>query len=203
MRLMCYMVIKRLLDLVLSALFIIALLPVFLLIALLVKVTSPGPVFFRQQRLGQRGRVFTMLKFRSMVDKAETMGTGLFSYADDPRITPVGRFIRRMSLDEIPQFLNVFAGSMSIVGPRPAVTYELGDYAVLPAATLIRFEMKPGITGLAQVSGRNDLSWDDKIVLDTRYIRQFAKWGPLLDLLILARTPLVVLAMSNTIERKR
>lgn len=193
---------KRILDIIGSFALVFLLAPLYLVIALIVKATSPGPVFFVQERLGKEGRIFRMIKFRSMVSNAEKTGTGLFSYSGDPRITHVGATLRRTSLDEIPQFFNVLVGSMSLVGPRPAVTYELGDFATLPPHILARFAVKPGITGLAQVCGRNDLSWDEKIKYDTRYIALYRKWGPLVDVAILLKTVVIVLSMSKTIEGK-
>ena len=183
-----------------SATILILGLPIFVLVALLVKTTSPGPIFFVQERLGINGSVFKLFKFRTMIENAEKMGTGLFSYEDDPRITRVGNFLRNSSLDELPQLINVFLGDMSLVGPRPAVTYELGEYSELPARAKIRFRVKPGITGLAQVSGRNDLNWDQKIKLDNRYIALRRKMGIFLDLKILFQTVWIVLRRDNTIE---
>ena len=194
---------KRLFD-ILGALIGLALFaPVFLVAAVLIRMTSPGPVFFAQDRLGKDGRVFRMLKFRTMVDNAEQMGTGLFSYADDPRVTRVGHYLRIASLDEIPQFLNVLGGSMSIVGPRPPVTYELGDYRDFTPTMKVRFQVKPGITGLAQVSGRNDLDWDGKIRFDNIYVEKFRRWGVLYDLWIILRTIWVVVSARSTIETRR
>ena len=193
---------KRVLDICGAAFFLIVLSPVLIVIAVLIKIGSPGPVFFVQNRLGKGGAVFRMLKFRTMVENAEQMGTGLFSYADDPRVTWVGHYLRMTSLDELPQFLNVLGGSMSIVGPRPPVTYELGDYRDFTDHMKIRFQVKPGITGLAQVSGRNDLNWDQKMIYDNRYVERFRKWGVLYDLKILVLTVWVVLSFSNIIERR-
>ena len=173
-----------------------------LLIAIAIKLDSKGPVFFVQGRLGKDTRVFQMYKFRSMVVGAERQGTGLFSYTDDDRITRVGHFIRMASLDELPQFFNILNGSMSLVGPRPPVTYELGDVADFTPEMLVRFQVKPGVTGLAQVSGRNDLDWDQKIVHDNQYVAEYAKWGVLLDLRILAQTVWVVLSRKSTIEQR-
>lgn len=173
-----------------------------IIIAILIKLDSNGPVFFLQGRLGKGGHIFTMYKFRSMIEDAEHMGTGLFSYENDNRITRVGHFIRKASLDELPQFINILNGSMSLVGPRPPVTYELGDYKDFSDHMKIRFKVKPGVTGLAQISGRNDLNWDKKIEYDNRYVDIFDRWDILLDLKILLQTIWVVLARKNTIEQE-
>ena len=194
---------KRLFDILGALIGLVLFAPVFLVAAVLIRMTSPGPVFFAQDRLGKDGRVFRMLKFRTMVDNAEQMGTGLFSYADDPRVTRVGHYLRIASLDEIPQFLNVLGGSMSIVGPRPPVTYELGDYRDFTPTMKVRFQVKPGITGLAQVSGRNDLDWDGKIRFDNIYVEKFRRWGVLYDLWIILRTIWVVVSARSTIETRR
>ena len=194
---------KRLLDIVGSVLGLLVLGPVMIVIAIMIKATSAGPVFFAQDRIGLRGTHFSMLKFRSMVDNAEKQGTGLYSFAGDPRITRVGHVLRRKSLDELPQLINVLTGAMSLVGPRPPVTYELGPWEEYTPEMRKRFDVKPGITGLAQVSGRNDLEWDDKIVFDNRYVDLYARWGVLIDLRILAQTVWVVLAGKNTVEAEK
>jgi lipopolysaccharide/colanic/teichoic acid biosynthesis glycosyltransferase len=191
---------KRLLDLVLASFVLIVLLPLLLLIALAVRLDTKGSVFFKQGRLGKDRIPFDIYKFRTMVVNAETMGSGLFNYANDPRITRVGRILRRTSLDELPQLINIFQGKMSLVGPRPPVTYELGDPDHFNADLIQRFTVKPGVTGLAQVSGRNELSWDDKIKFDLKYICDFKKFGILLDLKIIALTAVKVLRMEGSFE---
>jgi lipopolysaccharide/colanic/teichoic acid biosynthesis glycosyltransferase len=172
------------------------------LISIAIKIDTKGPVFFKQLRLGHHGKPFPMLKFRSMVPDAEFKGTGLFSYNDDPRITRVGKLLRATSLDELPQLLNVLVGQMSFVGPRPAVTYELGPYDELPERSKMRFTVKPGLTGLAQISGRNDLNWDEKICYDNEYIARYNRRGVLEDIRILVRTVIVVLTMKGVVESK-
>lgn len=171
-------------------------------IGIAIKVDSKGPVIFSQKRLTKNGRIFQMYKFRSMVVNAEKMGTGLFNYENDPRVTKVGRFLRNTSLDELPQFVNVFKGDISIVGPRPAVVYELGDYESLNRKYKKRFCVKGGITGLAQVRGRNENSWDEKVMLDNQYIDEFEKKGILLDLYILLETIAKVFRKSDIYEEK-
>ena len=176
--------IKRIFDVLSSGLLIILLLPVWVIIAVAIKMDSEGPVFFRQGRRTKNGRVFQMLKFRSMVVDAENIGTGLFNYENDPRVTKVGRKLRDSSLDEIPQLFNIFKGDMSVVGPRPCVTYELGDFETLNRKYKKRFEVKAGLTGLAQIKGRNDISWDEKVTYDNQYVDLFKKYGVLIDIKI-------------------
>lgn len=192
---------KRVFDLVFALLGLVVLLPLFLLIALAIRLDSKGPVLFLQGRLGKDGRVFRICKFRSMCDKAEFIGTGLFNYADDPRVTKVGGFLRKTSLDELPQLWNIMVGDMSFVGPRPPVTYELGDYEAFDADLKRCFSVKPGVTGLAQINGRNELSRDEKTVFDLAYIDGFSKWGLLLDARIMLVTVFKVLTMEGSHER--
>lgn len=178
------------------------LLPVWLVIAVAIKIDSKGPVFFKQERRTKNGRIFRMLKFRSMIVNAENIGTGLFSYENDPRITRVGRFLRNTSLDELPQLLNVLVGDISIVGPRPCVKYELGDFDTLNKKYKKRFQVKGGITGLAQAKGRNENSWEEKVTLDNEYIDRFEKEGIILDFKIIWWTVLGVFASKNINETK-
>lgn len=193
---------KRFIDISGALVGIVLLSPVWLIIILWIWLDSGRPVFFLQQRLGKHGRPFSMYKFRSMVVNAESMGEGLFSYEDDKRITTPGRYIRAMSLDELPQLINILMGEMSIVGPRPPVTYELGNYADFDARLKGRFVVKPGLTGLAQISGRNALTWDQKIEYDLRYIARFQKYGILEDIRIIFATIGIVVLMRNTIEQR-
>ena len=175
---------KRIFDIFSSLFAILLLLPLWIIVAIAIKCDSKGPVFFKQERRTKNGRVFKMLKFRSMVVDAEKSGAGLFNYKDDPRVTKVGRFLRNSSIDELPQLFNIFKGDMSVVGPRPCVVYELGDFDTLNKRYKKRFEMKAGLTGLAQVKGRNDISWDEKVEYDNKYIDGFKKYGVFTDIKI-------------------
>lgn len=178
------LVIKRLFDIVSSGILIILLTPVWIVIAIAIKCDSKGPIIFKQGRRTKGGRVFQMYKFRSMVVNAEQMGAGLFNYENDPRVTKVGRKLRDSSLDELPQLFNIFKGDMSVIGPRPCVTYELGDFDTLNKKYKKRFEVKAGLTGLAQIKGRNDISWDEKVTYDNQYVDLFNKYGFLADIRI-------------------
>jgi exopolysaccharide biosynthesis polyprenyl glycosylphosphotransferase len=185
---------KRLFDIVASTLLILLSSPILAVIAVLVKTTSPGPVLFRQERIGLNGSTFLMLKFRSMVVDAEARlaalqtqesavgNSVLFKMTDDPRVTRVGAVLRRYSLDEIPQFFNVFRGEMSLIGPRPPLAREVEQYE---DHVHRRFLMKPGITGLWQVSGRSNLSWEDTVRHDLYYVEN---WSMTEDVVILLKT---------------
>jgi exopolysaccharide biosynthesis polyprenyl glycosylphosphotransferase len=191
------LLVKRVLDLVGSAVALVVLSPVCAIATVLVKLTSPGPVFFKQTRIGLNGRTFTLYKFRSMYRDAEErraaltsrneMSGPVFKIKDDPRITPVGKWMRRFSIDELPQFWNVLAGDMSLVGPRPPIPEEVRKYERWQRR---RLSMKPGITCLWQVSGRNTINFDDWMRLDLAYIDT---WSLHLDVQILLRTVPVVL----------
>lgn len=195
--------IKRLFDICSSAVAIIILIPLWIIVAIAIKLDSKGPVLFKQGRRTKDGKVFMMWKFRSMVVNAENMGSGLFSYDNDPRITKVGAFLRRTSIDELPQLFNVLIGDISVVGPRPCVTYELGDFDTLNRKYKKRFGMKGGITGLAQCKGRNENSWDEKVTLDNEYIDLFSKEGFWLDIKILWWTISKVFQSANINEEQR
>jgi lipopolysaccharide/colanic/teichoic acid biosynthesis glycosyltransferase len=183
---------KRSIDLILGTLAILALSPILLTVALAIKLTSPGPILHRQIRIGQDGTPFTFLKFRSMYTDAEARkaeldqhneATGpIFKIKDDPRITSVGRIIRKLSIDETPQLLHVLSGRMSLVGPRPHLPEEVAAYTGLAHR---RLAVKPGITGIWQVSGRSDLDFDTWIELDLHYLDT---WNLTLDLKLLIRT---------------
>lgn len=193
-------VIKRFFDVIFSLFGLIIISPILLILAIIIKLTSKGPVIFKQERLGVNGKVFKMYKFRSMVMNAEHMGTGLFNYENDPRVTAIGKIMRKTSLDELPQLLNVLKGDMSFVGPRPAVTYELGDFETLNRRYKKRFTVVPGITGLAQVCGRNNISWDEKVNYDNQYIDEFKIKGVWLDFVIIVKTFINVFGSKDIYE---
>jgi lipopolysaccharide/colanic/teichoic acid biosynthesis glycosyltransferase len=204
-----FCVTKRIMDIAGSALALLLFAPILLVIAIAIKLTSNGPVFFRQKRVGQYGEQFVFLKFRSMhvnndasIHKAFVTqliagsaqsqpgngnGQGVYKLTSDPRITRIGGFLRRTSLDELPQFLNVLKGEMSLVGPRPAIAYEVEAYDIWHRRRVL--EAKPGITGLWQVNGRSRIKFDDMVRLDLRYAKT---WSPWMDLKILLRTPVAV-----------
>ncbi len=201
-----FRVMKRVMDVVGSALALLFFLPAFMAIAAAIKATSKGPIFFRQRRIGQHGKSFVFLKFRSMhvnndaavhkeyvqkliAGKAEKQpsngnGEGVYKLTKDPRVTRIGSFLRKTSMDELPQFINVLKGEMSLVGPRPPVPYEVEAYDIWHRRRLL--EAKPGITGLWQVSGRSRVKFDDMVRLDLHYART---WSPWTDMKILWRTP--------------
>ena len=195
-------IIKRFLNIVISGSALIILLPIMLVISFLIKFDSKGPVFFLQERRTKNGKVFRMLKFRSMVINAEHTGAGLFNYENDPRVTRVGRFLRNSSLDELPQLLNILLGDMAIVGPRPCVVYELGDFDTLNKRYKKRFIVKAGLTGLAQVKGRNNITWDEKVEFDNEYVDLFSRLGILIDLKIIIETVIKVFHKENIYEVK-
>jgi len=173
---------KRVVDLALSLLGLVTLTPAFALIALCISLDSPGDVFFKLRVAGRDGKPFDQWKFRTMIQNARDTAHRFETSAADPRITRVGRFLRRWSLDELPQLWNVLRGEMSLVGPRPAFLEVAQQYSPEQAR---RLQMRPGLTGLAQLRGRNLLPWDQRIVLDIAYIEQYSLW---LDAWILWRT---------------
>ena len=185
---MYYLKLKRILDAVVALLGLLLTAPLFILVALAIRLDSAGPAFFSQKRLSRNGRMFRMYKFRTMRVGAERQGTGLFNYENDERVTRVGRFLRTSSVDEWPQLINVLKGEMALVGPRPPVWYELGDYATLNQDYKKRFTVLPGMTGLAQVSGRNELPWDEKVRYDITYVDGLKNKGWILDLKIIFKT---------------
>ncbi len=208
------LIVKRVIDVVGSAALTLICLPLFLAIAIAVKWSSKGPILFRQERVGQFGRIFTFLKFRSMyVNNDHSVhrdyvtkliaedgvtqsksgdGQSVYKLTNDKRVTPIGKFLRRTSLDELPQLINVLKGDMSLVGPRPPIPYELAAYQVWHRRRVL--EVKPGITGLWQVTGRSSVKFDEMVRLDLRYA---TSWSPWLDLKILIRTPYAVIRGSG------
>ncbi|MGA8671707.1 MAG: sugar transferase [Terracidiphilus sp.] len=208
------LIVKRVIDIVGSAVLTLICLPLFLAIAVAVRWSSKGPILFRQQRVGQFGQIFTFLKFRSMyVDNDHSVHRefvtkliaeervaepqsgnrkSVYKLTNDKRVTTIGKFLRRTSLDELPQLINVLKGDMSLVGPRPPIPYELAAYQVWHRRRVL--EVKPGITGLWQVTGRSRVKFDEMVRLDLRYA---TTWTPWLDLMILLRTPVAVIKGSG------
>jgi lipopolysaccharide/colanic/teichoic acid biosynthesis glycosyltransferase len=203
---------KRIIDVIGSIAGILIFSPFFIMIPILIKLTSPGPVFFRQKRVGQCGKNFTFLKFRSMyvnnnpdvhkefvhnlISKKSSVQAGndgaeqkIYKITNDKRVTPLGKILRKTSLDELPQFINVLIGDMSLAGPRPPIPYELEDYDIWHRCRIM--EVKPGITGLWQVEGRSSTTFDEMVRLDIKYARTWSLW---LDIKILLKTPLAVVA---------
>lgn len=162
--------VKRMLDFLVALIGIIIASPVLLIVALLIKLDSKGPVIFKQQRLGVGGKPFEMYKFRSMVVGAESTGSKQYSYKDDPRVTKVGKIIRATSIDELPQLFNILKGEMSFVGPRPVLTYHPWPIEEYTEEQKRMFEMPPGITGWAQVNGRKAIEWNKRIKLNVWYV---------------------------------
>ena len=190
---------KRIFDIVVASLIIVLISPLLLITALLVKLEDGGPVIFKQKRIGRGGAAFPLYKFRSMVPNAEQIRAEqleqhneadgrLFKMKKDPRVTRIGRFIRRYSIDELPQLFNVLKGEMSLIGPRPALANEVEQYK---KHVRRRLDVRPGITGLWQVSGRSDLSWDDAVRLDLYYVDN---WSLVQDIVILMKTVRAVLS---------
>jgi lipopolysaccharide/colanic/teichoic acid biosynthesis glycosyltransferase len=208
------LVIKRMIDIIGSAIMLSLCGPLLLIIAIAVKASSKGPVFFRQRRVGQYGQSFTFLKFRTMyVDNDHSVhreyvrklinssgqseispgnNSGVYKLTNDKRVTRVGKVLRRTSLDELPQFINALKGEMSLVGPRPPIPYEVAAYQTWHRRRVL--EVKPGITGLWQVTGRSSVNFDDMVRLDLRYA---VSWTPWLDFKILMRTPVAVIKGSG------
>lgn len=189
-------ILKRLIDICGSIVGIIIFSPLMIIIAILIKLTSKGPVIFKQERLGKDGKVFKIYKFRTMVVNAENIGDGIsIKNESDSRITKIGRILRKTSLDELPQLYNVLVGHMSLVGPRPPVTYHpYNGYDNYPDWAKKRFKMKPGVTGLAQITVRNSATWDERIKIDNEYIDKFYI---LLDIKILFMTIVKIFKREN------
>ena len=183
--------VKAFFDRLVATVGLIVLSPLLLLIAVAIAVTSPGPVFFRQVRSGWHGRPFSIFKFRTMVAGAEKMGMGAQTTSTDPRVTSVGRLLRKLSLDELPQLINIARGEMSLIGPRPTLPYQVERYTPRQRGRLLR---RPGVTGWAQIHGRKSLSWPERIEHDIWYVEHWSLW---LDVRIALRTVPVVLGASG------
>ncbi|MBO4440533.1 sugar transferase [bacterium] len=194
--------IKRCFDVAASLILLVLLFPLFLLVIAAIKLDSRGPAIFKQERRTKDGKIFQMYKFRSMY--ADAVNTGpFFCFENDPRETRVGRFIRKTSIDELPQLINILRGEMSIVGPRPCQPNELGDFKTLNKMYKKRFEVNAGLTGLAQIKGRKTISWHEKIYYDDEYIDTFKQVGILIDLKIVFITILQIFVHSGVYHIKR
>ena len=196
--------IKRFFDIISSFVMLCFTFPIFIVIAFLIKLDDGGKIFFLQDRMGLKGKKFKIIKFRTMVENAEEIGTGLDSYANDFRVTKIGKVLRNTSLDEIPQLINILKGDMSIVGPRPPVFKTFATYPNIEKKYLVRFEVRPGVTGLAQINGRNELEWDEKIIYDTEYVRTYGTIkGLFLDLKIILLTVVKVLKNEGAYDKRK
>ncbi|WCM14582.1 sugar transferase [Priestia filamentosa] len=191
-----YLKFKRCLDFLFSLIGLIVLSPILILTAILIKLESKGPVIFKQERLGKNGENFKIYKFRSMCVGAEKAG-GVYSAKGDSRVTKVGRFIRATSIDELPQFINILKGDMSIIGPRPTLTYHPWPIDKYTSEQRRRFEVRPGVTGLAQINGRKDIQWDKRIEYDVQYVDNISIN---LDLKIFMKTIAKVLTMQDNVN---
>lgn len=183
---------KRIFDIIVSLIFILVftIIPIFIVVPIVIKLTSKGPAVFTQIRAGKNGKLFKMYKFRTMiVERYDKDGNEIMS---EDRITKVGRFLRKTSLDEIPQLFNILNGTMSIVGPRPMLDYQVERCI---GEEVLRFQVKPGMTGLAQAMGRNNLSWPERIQYDIEYVKKFTFW---FDIVIIFKTVLMVLKHTGT-----
>lgn len=190
-------IIKSILDFIFSLLFLIILLPVFIIIATAIKLDSKGSAFFIQERVGKDGKLFKVYKFRTMYqNNQQVKSDNYYTEENDPRITRVGRFLRKTSLDELPQLINIIKGEMSFIGPRPTLKYQVDQYNEFQ---LQRLKMKPGVTGWAQVNGRNSIPWPDRIKYDVYYVNNYSL---LFDLKILLKTIKVVLYHEGIYGKK-
>ena len=188
---------KRVIDIVLSVIGIIICLIPMIITAIAIKIDSPGPVLFKQKRIGYKGKVFEIYKFRSMCQGAEHTGTGVYSGADDMRVTRVGKIIRATSIDELPQLFNIIKGDMSFIGPRPPLTYHPWPIEEYTEEQLHMFDARPGITGWAQVNGRKGVEWHKRIELNCWYVDNMSLW---LDIKILFTTFFKVLKNEDNVN---
>ena len=189
-----YRAVKRFLDVTASFLGLVLLSPLLLAVSLLIKIDSRGPVIFRQQRIGRNGKVFEIYKFRSMCVGAEKTGSGVYSGKGDARVTRIGKILRATSIDELPQLLNILKGEMSFVGPRPPLTYHPWKYEEYTDFQKRMFEVRPGITGWAQVNGRKDVEWHKRIELNVWYVDHMSL---LIDIKIMFMTAFKVLTNAD------
>ena len=194
---MIYLFIKRTYDFVLSIIGAIILSPLLLFTALLIKIDSKGPVIFKQNRIGKNGKVFKIYKFRSMTVGSEKQG--VYEAKNDVRVTRIGKIIRKLSIDELPQFFNIIKGDMSIIGPRPTLTYHPWNYEEYTDFQKRRFNLRPGVTGWAQVNGRKDVEWNKRIEYDVYYVNNVSLW---FDIKIMLKTVFKVLLMKDNVNKE-
>ncbi|MDR0890156.1 MAG: sugar transferase [Oscillospiraceae bacterium] len=192
-----YFYVKRFLDIFFSTLAFLILSPIFLLVAVAIKVESPGPVLFWQERLGKNGKVFKICKFRSMVVGAEKMGSGVYSEKHDPRVFKVGRLIRMLSIDELPQLFCIIRGDMSIIGPRPPLTYHPWTIDKYTDQQREMFAVLPGVTGWTQVHGRKTVEWNTRIEMNVWYVKHISFW---LDMKIFFMTIVKIFKTSDNVN---
>lgn len=192
-----YKYVKRILDFSVALIAAIILSPLMAITAIAVKVESKGPAVFKQDRLGLNAKVFKIYKFRSMCQGAEHTGTGVYSGADDIRVTKVGKIIRATSIDELPQLFNIIKGDMSFIGPRPPLTYHPWDISEYTEEQLHMFDVRPGISGWAQINGRKDVEWHKRIELNCWYVDNMSLW---LDIKILFATFIKVLKNEDNVN---
>lgn len=189
-----YSIFKRICDFIVASVALIVLFPFLFITAILIKLDSKGPIIFKQERLGKNGVPFKIWKFRSMCVGAEKQGSGVYSYKGDTRVTKVGRIIRATSIDEIPQLVNILKGDMALIGPRPALTYHPWPYEQYTDHQKHMFDVLPGVTGWAQVNGRKEVPWPERIELNVWYAKNMSLW---LDLKIFFMTVFKVATNAN------
>lgn len=189
-----YITIKRIIDTLIALCALLVLSPLFIITAIAIKLDSSGPVIFKQQRLGRCGKPFWIYKFRSMCQNAEKSRTGVYSYKGDARVTKVGKIIRATSIDELPQLMNILKGDMALIGPRPALTYHPWPFEQYTEQQKYMFDVLPGVTGWAQVNGRKEVSWPERIKLNVWYARNVSMW---LDIKIFFMTIFKVAINAN------
>lgn len=194
---MIYSKIKRLIDMVFSLILLILGFTPLLIVAIIIKLESSGPALFKQNRLGLNGKEFEIYKFRSMIVGAERTGSGVYSMKGDPRVTKVGKFIRATSIDELPQLINILKGDMSFIGPRPTLIYHPWKLEEYTEKQKRRFDVRPGVTGLAQVKGRKEIPWEERIEYDVYYVNNLSI---LLDFKILLKTIKKVILMKDNLN---
>lgn len=192
---MSYIKVKRFIDIVAALIGIVTISPILLITAITIKLDSPGPIIFKQERFGLHGKVFKIYKFRSMSEGAEK--GGVYEIKGDTRVTKVGRIIRKTSIDELPQFFNILKGEMSLIGPRPALTYHPWTYNEYTEEQKRMFHVRPGVTGWAQVNGRKDVEWPKRIQLNVEYVDNMSFY---FDMVIFFKTILKVIRMEDNLN---